>query len=49
LEGAAKLLRTSSASSQRSAVTRLKKLVLEHADTEAAAQAQEYLAKLEER
>ena len=48
LEGAAKLLRSNSASSQRSAVTRLKKLVLDYANTEAAAQAQQYLTKLEE-
>jgi len=48
LEAAAKLLRNASASSQRSAVTRLKKLVMEHGDTEAGAQAQQYLTKLEE-
>jgi peroxiredoxin len=48
LEGAAKMLRSNSASTQRSAVTRLKKLVLDYANTEAAAQAQQYLAKLEE-
>lgn len=48
LDAAAKLLRNTSASSQRSAVTRLKKLVLEHGDTEAAAQAQQFLTKLDE-
>lgn len=48
LEAAAKMLRSNSASTQRSAVTRLKKLVSDYANTEAAAQAQQYLTKLEE-
>jgi thiol-disulfide isomerase/thioredoxin len=48
LDAAAKLLRNASASSQRSAVTRLKKLVLDFGGTEAAAQAQQYLTRLEE-
>jgi peroxiredoxin len=48
LDAAAKMLRSNSASSQRSAVTRLKKLVSDYANTEAAAQAQQFLAKLEE-
>jgi peroxiredoxin len=48
LDAAAKLLRNASASSQRSAVTRLKKLVMDFGDTEAAAQAQQFLTKLEE-
>jgi peroxiredoxin len=48
LEAAAKLLRNNSASSQRSAVTRLKKLVLDYSGTEAAAQAQQFLMNLEE-
>ncbi len=48
LEAAAKLLKSTSSSSQRSAVTRLKKLVTDYANTEAAAQAQQYLTKLEE-